>query len=218
MVLTHRYLVIATSENKLQWLNIYVPREETDPRLGKNLNLKPQKELYLEDPQDIIQLLYSGDMSKLIMIGAQGRLQVLHQPAEPGFEVEDEEEDKEEEDELGEEDEDEEAHRKPKVINATPQVLGQFHVGCVKQVIGLGDSSQCASIAEDFRIWEVVTGENLMQYASPGEVDYTTIDSNAAGNIVAIGSGSGVVRLFDVFSRMVPRLLTLHRVLETPIT
>jgi WD40 repeat protein len=217
MVLTHRYLIIATSENKLQWLNVFIPPEENDPRTGKNMNLKVYKELTLEDHQDIIQLMYISAMTKLLMIGAQGKLQLLNLPADLSFEVDDDEEEKEDEEDQVDDEDEEETYRKPKVVAVSPQLIGQYHVGSIKQLVGLGDSTQAASIAEDLRIWEVVTGENLMQYSSPDEVEYTSIDANIPGNLIFVGSASGAVRVFDVSNRMVARLVTLIRLSEHSI-
>ena len=33
MVLTHRYLIVATSEGKLEWLHTFIPESEPDPRM-----------------------------------------------------------------------------------------------------------------------------------------------------------------------------------------
>ena len=217
MVLTHRYLVVATSENKLHWLNIYIPPEENDPRTGKNLNLRVYKEMKIDDKQDIIQLMYISNFNKLLMIGAQGKLQLLHIPADPSFDIDDEEEEEKEEEEQNEDEDEEESYRKPKVLTVTPQLLGQYHIGSIKQVTGLGDSTQCASIGEDLRIWEVVTGENLMQYSSSEEVEYCSIDSNTPGNLIFVGSSSGALRIFDVSNRMVARLVSLIRLSEFAI-
>lgn len=217
MVLTHRYLIVATSENKLQWLNIYIPPEEQDPRSGKNLNLRVHKELNLDDKQDIIQLMFISGLNKLLMIGAQGKLQLLHIPADPPFNPDEEDNNKEDEDDQNEDEDEEESYRKPKVMTVTPQLLGQYHIGAIKKVVGLGDSTQCASIGEDLRIWEVVTGENLMQYSSPEDVEYCSLDGNVHGNLVMVGSVGGAVRIFDVSNRVIGRLICLIRLMENPI-
>ena len=181
------------------------------------MNLRVYKELNLEDHQDIIQLMYISMMNKLLMIGAQGKLQLLHVPADPSFDVEDEEEEKEEEEEPNDDEDEEESYRKPKVLAVSPQILGQYHIGSIKQVTGLGDSTQCASIGEDLRVWEIVTGENLMQYNSPDSVEYCSIDSNIPGNLVVVGSINGALRIFDVSNRMVARLVSLIRISEHPV-
>ena len=216
MALTHRYLVVATTESKIQWLNIYIPPQEEDPRLEKDLNFKPQKELLLEESQQIVQMLYTEDMLRLVLVSARGKLQVLHQSADPDFDVEDEEEEQEDE-ELNEDADYEDQPRKLKVLNLVPQVLGQFHVENLKAAVPLGESSQVATIAEDLRVWEVVTGENLFNYP-PLEAVFTSLDSNFAGTLIAVGSSAGVVRMFDVANRMFPRLLVVHKILESPIT
>jgi WD40 repeat protein len=217
MVLTHRFLVIANSDNKLQWLNIYIPPEENDPRNGKNLNLRVQKELTLDDKQDIIQLMFVSGLTKLLMIGGQGKIQLLHIPADPPFNPDEEEENKASDDEGADDDEEDESFRKPKIIATTPQILGQYHIGSIKQVTGLGDSTQCASIGEDLRVWEIVTGENIMQYSSPGETEFCSIDSNIPGNLLVVGSVQGCVRFFDVSNRMICRLVNIVRLGSWPV-
>jgi WD40 repeat protein len=214
MVMTQRYLIVATTENRLLWLNIYIPPEVQDPRYGKNISLKPAKELVLDEPQDVVQLLYTPDMAKLVMVGLQGKLQVLHLTAEADFDAEEDEDEKDEEDF---DEYDEEEHRKVKPVLVTPQVLGQFHVSCVKRVCGLGDSSQCVSIGEDLKVWEVTTGENLVQYSSPNDSGYSSMDVNAAGNIAAVGSSKGVLRVLDVTNRIVCRLLSINKLFESEI-
>lgn len=217
MVLTHRYLVVATSENKLQWLNIFIPPEETDPRPGKNLNLRVSKEVVLDEKQDIIQLMFISNLSKLLMIGAQGKIQIFQIHADPPFNPDEEDQEKDEDEEPNEDEDEDESFRKPKVLAMTPQILGQYHIGSIKQITGLGDSTQCASIGEDLRIWEIVTGENIMQYTSPDEAEFCSIDSNIPGNLLVVGSINGCVRIFDVSNRMICRLVSLTRLGSVPI-
>ena len=217
MVLTHRFLVVATSENKLQWFNIYIPDSESDPRPGKNMNLKVYKEVVLDDKQDIIQLMFISGLTKLLMIGGQGKIQILHIAADAPFNPDEEDGEKDEEDDQNEDEDEEESIRKPKVISMTPQILGQYHIGSIKQVTGLGDSTQCASIGEDLRVWEIVTGENIMQYSSPEDCEFTSLDSNTPGNLLVVGSSNGCVRIFDVSNRMISRLLSLCRLGSWPV-
>lgn len=57
MLMTHRYVIVSTSDNKLKWLNVYYPPDILDPRVGKNekdVTLKVNKEMILEDPQEIV--------------------------------------------------------------------------------------------------------------------------------------------------------------------
>lgn len=216
MVLTHRFLIVATSENKLQWLNIFIPPEDKDQRPDKHLDLRVYKEVILDESQDIIQLMFISNLSKLLMIGAQGKIQLLQIQADPPFNKEEDQE-KDEDDEQNEDEDEEESNRKPKVLSMTPQILGQYHIGSIKQITGLGDSTQCASIGEDLRIWEIVTGENIMQYTSPDEAEFSSIDSNIPGNLLVVGSINGCVRIFDVSNRMICRLISLTRLGNFPI-
>jgi WD40 repeat protein len=214
--LTHRYLLAATDTNRVLWYNIYIPPEVSDPRLGSNLNLRVAKELILEEACDIPQLTYTPDFSKLILVSSTGKIQVVSIPADPDFSKEDEESEHDEAEDEGEFDE-EGSPRKPKSISAMPQILGNFQVGCIRKVVGLGDSSQVVTVAEDLRIWEVVTNEVLAQIQS--EFPLHTVEANERGTLVVVGSENGRVLFYDVSNRILPRLIHLTRVYKKcPVT
>ena len=44
MVLTHRFLIVATREGKLEWLHTFIPKTEADPRMHRG---KPSPNLTL---------------------------------------------------------------------------------------------------------------------------------------------------------------------------
>lgn len=209
--LTHRYLVAATDTNRVLWLNIYIPPGVSDPRLGENLNLRVAKELILEEACNIPQLTYTPDFSKLILVSSTGKIQVVNIPADPDFSNEDEESEHEEVEDEGEFDE-EGSPRRPKPVNAIPQVLGNFQVGSICNVVGLGDSSQVVTVAEDLRVWEVVTNEVLAQVHS--DTPLYTVEANERGTLIVVGSDNGRMLFYDVSNRILPRLIFISRVFK----
>jgi hypothetical protein len=165
--------------------------------------------------------MYTTDFQKLVMIGAQGKFLTVDMPAEPDYDEEDEDEEDEEyleEDEDMVEDEEVSPRKgKMKMISALPIVKGNYAVEPILQVLQLGETTQCVSIAEDLRIWDFARGECIMKWDPPEGTELTALASDRAGISVFVGSNRGVLRVMDVTSRSLVRILSMHRVFKKPI-
>ena len=218
MALTHRFLVTATDDRKLQWLHVYIPPEVPDPRDAKNssLNLKAAKELVFEELQQVGQITFNTRMDRILLTSRQGKIELLNYLAEPDYNEKEEEAEGDLDDE--EEEEADAGNRKVKQVLAQPTVLGSFQIAPISCTVGLGDSSQCVSIAENMKVFDGVSGECLATYLPPEGVMFTALDSSLMGTTVFVGSSGGCIRVFDVTNRVVPRLITVQHLMNKPIT
>lgn len=104
-----------------------------------------------------------------------------------------------------------------KTINTPLSELGKFHTAAINGIKELGETTQLVTVAEDklFCIWEATSGsclarENLGQ-------KLTALEVSEDGNKVFIGSDGGVVRVYDVSNRCMPRLVKMHKLFDSPI-
>lgn len=104
-----------------------------------------------------------------------------------------------------------------KMISAIPETLGSYNVGAVLNAYPLGNSTQCASIAEEFRIWEFSNGECLLKWEPPEGVGLTALEVDHLGALAVIGSSTGVLRLLDISARTMARVLAIHKLMKYPL-
>lgn len=92
--------------------------------------------------------------------------------------------------------------------------LGRFHTRRVNGVRELGETTQLVSISEDMTlaVWEATTQNQIARvllHCKP-----TAMDVSQDGKVVFVGSEKGVVRVYDLSNRAMPRLVKCYRFYE----
>jgi WD40 repeat protein len=143
---------------------------------------------------------YSRSFKKMIMSTEQGLIGVLSVEAEAVNE--------------DEEEEDNQKEKERKVIVAPFIELGRFHTKKINGIKELGDSTQLVTISEDqtLAIWEA-TSQNqvarILLHTKP-----TAMDVSKDGKVAFVGSEKGVLRVYDLSNRTMPRLIKNYRFYE----
>ena len=65
-------------------------------------------------------------------------------------------------------------------------------------------------------IWEATTGSNLFRERLSCKL--TSLEASADGNKIFVGSEGGVVRIYDVSNRCLPRLVKIHKLFHSTIS
>jgi len=148
---------------------------------------------------------YSKSFKKLIMGTESGIVGVLPVEAEV-FNYE-------EEDDEGQEE-------KEKKMIVTPFVeIGRFHTARIGGIKELGDTTQLATISDDLSlaIWEATSNSMLAKESLPSKPTVLAVSTD--GKAAFVGSENGVLRVFDVSNRTMPRLVSACKFFEgLPIT
>lgn len=117
-----------------------------------------------------------------------------------------------------EEDEDNQKEKERKVIIAPFIELGRFHTKKINGVKELGESTQLVTISDDqtLAVWEA-TSQNqvarVLLYTKP-----TALDVSKDGKVAFVGTEKGILKVFDLSNRTMPRLIKNYRFYENPIS
>ena len=157
---------------------------------------------YLFENGGIRHIAYTRNFKKLVFGCEDGFLATL--PVEAELYNDEEEEDDANQKEL-------------KVINTPLSELGKFHTKAINGIKELGETTQVITISDDhlFWIWEATSGSWLARENLGCKL--TALEISEDGNKAFIGSEGGVVRIYDVSNRWMPRLVKVHRFSTTPI-
>lgn len=95
--------------------------------------------------------------------------------------------------------------------------LGKFHTQGINGIRELGETTQVVTVSDDHLlcIWEATTGSCL--YRENLNCKLTALEASSDGNKIFVGSEGGVVRIYDVSNRCLPRLVKMHRFFYTPV-
>jgi WD40 repeat protein len=210
LVLTQRHLICALDNAKVLWYSALPPEERVTGQqvLMKDKLIQLQDEIMqnylLENGGGIKFMEYTKNFKKLVFGCEDGYIAALPVEAEVYNE-------EEEEDEEG-------SVKEVKTINTPINELGKFHVGAVTGIKELGETTQVVTVGEDHLlcIWEATTGSCLFRERLNCKLTY--LQASQDGNKIFVGSEGGVVRIYDVSNRCLPRLVKLHKFYNTEIS
>lgn len=147
---------------------------------------------------------YTKNFKKIIFGCEDGYLAVLPVEAE----IYNEEDDDEEEGSV----------KEVKTLNTPLAELGKFHTGQINGIKELGETTQVVTVGEDHLlcIWEATTGSCLFRDRLSCKL--TSLETSLDGTKIFVGSEGGVVRIYDVSNRCLPRLVKMHKFFHSPIS
>jgi len=210
MLLTQKHMIVAREDGLVQWHKLDHPlhnyaqeKQNEDEKKMKVLNDVDQEYVFESQDGAPNYMHYSRGFKKIMIGTSYGLLGYLPVEAEKLDEEEDEEE--------------KEGEKEKKTITTPFVELGRFHTGKITGVKPLGISSQFVTISEDrtLAIWEGTTGSQISrvhQQSTP-----VSLAVSHDGQVAFVGSEAGVVRVFDVSNRNMPRLLKQFRFWEESI-
>jgi WD40 repeat protein len=211
LILTQRHLIAGQDDGKVVWYSA-LPPEKTHP--GQQVIALKDKQVrlideicqnYLLENGGIRHMVYTKNFKKIIFGCEDGFLAVLPVEAELLNEDEDDEEE-------------EGVAKEVKTINTPLTELGKFHTGAITGIKELGDTTQVVTIGDDnlLCIWEATTESCLFRESLNCKL--TVLEVSEDGTKVFIGSKGGVVRIYDVSNRCLPRLIKMHKFYESEIS
>jgi WD40 repeat protein len=207
LLLTQRHLIVAF-DDKVVWYSALPPEE----RITSQQVLQKDKLTQLHD--EILQsynfenggirhMHYTRNFKKLIFGANDGFIASLPLEAEIYNEEEEEEE--------------EGSAKEVKNINTPLSELGKFHTKTVNGIKELGETTQIVTIGDDHLlcIWEATSGSCL--FRENLECRLTALEASKDGNKIFVGSEGGVIRIYDVSNRCLPRLVKMHKFYSSSI-
>jgi WD40 repeat protein len=211
MLITQKHMIIALEDGLIQWNRLEHPQLDFGTKLTQEHHMRVTEEVdqeyvfdYQEGPPAYMH--YTRSFKKIIIGTEYGLIGVLPVEAEKI------DEDEEEEENQGE---------KEKKTIVTPFVeLGRFHTDKISGIKPLGLSTQLVTISDDntMAVWEGTTGTQISRVFQQNRP--VSLGTSLDGKVAFVGSESGVVRVYDVSNRSMPRMLQLFRFWEenVPVT
>eukprot|EP00742_Colponemidia_sp_Colp-10_P004312 GILJ01004600.1.p1 GENE.GILJ01004600.1~~GILJ01004600.1.p1 ORF type:complete len:1711 (-),score=393.32 GILJ01004600.1:88-5118(-) len=216
LLVTQKHLIASHADHVLRWRLLDRPlnsnQRESDSEPTSPLAVVKELEL----PGSVVcSMVYNHDFSQLLIGTREGGIKMLPVSAET---AEEDEEDIPSSTLDSAPTLDQPAKEQIVKLTQTPTELGSFHNGSVSGVVRLGETSQIASCGDDgaMRIYDFASNETLGSLSFDAHL--TCITAHPSGGIVVLGSSHGLLRFVDVRSRTVPRLVTVLRVSEHPVT
>jgi WD40 repeat protein len=206
--MTQRYLLCLQDNGRIACINIYIPEKEMPsfkPSIGVPENYRTfeiEKELtpsiysnvdIEEQIEPVRHMSYDPEMRKIVLL-SRNSMSIILMKGE--ILVKDKEKEVENDDRAASLNNEVEAYEENK-----------FHCGKVIGVKELGNTSQFISIGEDGKviIWELSSRTAL--YCHSLEFTPTCFDVDFEGNLIFVGTSTGVLRIYDISSRGVLKMV-----------
>jgi len=217
IVLTQRFLVVATDDAKMHLVNMYIPEKEL-PTFRSSLGNPDNYKLFeidrsmglLSSKDQIVKMKYDSTFSKIAAVSRYGDFFSLFYKGEKLVK------------DKGEKDEITENQQPIEMTDVHNQEEGKFHKEQIIGISELGSTSQFLSLSSSsllpegkLIIWELVERKAKSAFYLDYAPSAMLIDFE--GNFIITGSSEGVIRIYDISNRNIFRLIYQNKYLNNSI-